>query len=452
MLFLYCVVRKVSSFSKLSKYDKISWIAKNFLYENPIEVINSFAGFWYENTEIQKQFDGFSENTLTNFHLPFGVAPNFIINGKDFCVPMVTEESSVVAAVANAAKYWSERGGISAKVIDTRKVGQVHFFYQGDNSKLKNFFNRNKTELIQTLSNLTSNMEARGGGLLALELLDMTDLEPNYFQFKAEFETCDSMGANFINSVLEKIGKEFRDMVQSSSEFNSEEKKLEINMCILSNYTPNCLVEASVQCKIEDIGIVSGYAPQQFADKFSKALRIANIDVYRATTHNKGILNGIDAIVIATGNDFRAVESCIHTYASRDGQYRSLSQAWIEDGYFNFRLEFPIALGTVGGLTKLHPLAKTSLQLLGNPNAKELMQIVAAVGLMQNFAAVRSLVTVGIQLGHMKMHLTNIVAELKATVDEATAIENYFKDRPISVSEVRNYLNGLRTSISPKTI
>lgn len=444
-------MRKISSFSKLSKYDKISWIAKNFLYESPIDVIHDFAGFWYENVEIQKQFDGFSENTLTNFHLPFGVAPNFIINGKDYCVPMVTEESSVVAAVANAAKFWAERGGIHTQVIDTKKIGQVHFFYSGDSGKLIRYFQNQKSQLLSSLHPLTENMEKRGGGLLSLELIDMTHLEPNYYQFKAEFETCDSMGANFINSVLEKIGKEFRDSVQNSPEFDSKEKEIEINMCILSNYTPDCLVEATVSCKVADLGIVSGFAPQHFADKFTKALRIAEVDVYRATTHNKGILNGIDAIVIATGNDFRAVESCIHTYASRDGQYRSLSRAWIAGDDFHFSLQFPIALGTVGGLTKLHPLAKTSLQLLGNPSAKDLMQIVAAVGLMQNFAAVRSLVTVGIQLGHMKMHLTNIISELKATVEEATAIEHYFSDKTISVSEVRNYLQRLRTSISPKT-
>lgn len=443
-------MQKVSSFSKLSKYDKISWIAKNFLYENPIDVINNFAGFWYENVEVQKQFDGFSENTLTNFHLPFGVAPNFVINGKDYCVPMVTEESSVVAAVANAAKFWSERGGIQTKVIDTRKIGQVHFFYTGDADKLSSFFVQIKSQLIEGLDDLTANMRNRGGGILDLHLIDLTHLEPSYFQFRAEFETCDSMGANFINSVLEKIGKDFRDLVQASSLFSNSEKNIEINMCILSNYTPDCTVEATVSCKVEELGIVSGFAPQHFADKFTKALRIAEIDVYRATTHNKGILNGIDAVVIATGNDFRAVESCVHTYASKDGQYKSLSKAWIEDDQFYFSLKFPIAVGTVGGLTKLHPLAKTSLQLLGNPSARELMQIIAAVGLMQNFAAVRSLVTVGIQLGHMKMHLTNIIAELKATVDESIAIEHYFKDKTISVSEVRTYLHGLRTSISHK--
>ena len=444
-------MRKVSSFSKLSKYEKISWLAKNFLYESPVDVINNFAGFWYDNVEIQKQFDGFSENTISNFHLPFGVAPNFLIDGKDYVIPMVTEESSVVAAVSNAAKFWMERGGIHATVLDTQKLGQVHFFFSGSSEKLNTFFEKQRKNLIQTTSDLTANMEKRGGGLLNLELLDMTMLEPNYYQFKVSFETCDSMGANFINSVLERLGSEFRRIVAASDEFHSYET-IEINMCILSNYTPDCLVEASVSCKIEDLGIVNGFAPQHFADKFTKAVRIAEIDVYRATTHNKGILNGIDSLVIATGNDFRAVESCIHTYAARDGQYRSLSKAWIDDkDHFHFSLKFPIALGTVGGLTSLHPLAKTSLQILGNPSAKDLMKMTAAVGLMQNFAAVKSLTTTGIQLGHMKMHLTNIIAELKANLEEAKQIETYFNDKVISVSEVRNYLQKLRESVSPKT-
>lgn len=442
-------MKKVSSFSKLSKYEKISWIAKNFLYESPVEVIQDFAGYWYENIEAQKQFEGFSENTLTNFHLPFGVAPNFLINGKDYCIPMVTEESSVVAALSNAAKFWMERGGITAKVLDTKKIGQVHFFYYGSNEKLKEIYTKNKTHLLESTTDITANMVKRGGGILSLNLIDNTHLEPFYYQLKVEFETCDSMGANFINSVLERLGKGMTDIIQNSPELNGDEKKIEINMCILSNYTPDCIVEASVNCPIEDLGIVNGYTPRYFAEKFVRALKIAHVDVYRATTHNKGILNGIDSVVIATGNDFRAVESCIHTYASRDGQYRSLSKAWIENDNLFFSIKFPIALGTVGGLTKLHPLAKTSLQLLGDPSSNELMQIVAAVGLMQNYGAVKSLVTTGIQEGHMKMHLSNIISELKATVEETKQIEIYFKDKLISVSEVRAFLNKLRDHILP---
>lgn len=428
----------------MSKLEKISWLAKNFLYTNPVEVINEFAGFWYDNVEAQKQFENFSENTLTNFHMPFSVAPNFLINGHEYCIPMVIEESSVVAAASNAAKFWMERGGFKSTTLSTIKVGQVHFFYKGNNHALLNYFESRKNELIQSLASFTTNMQNRGGGIVSMELLDMTAEEPNYYQIQMKFETCDSMGANFINSVLEQTGAIWKNWVENSEDSNVK-AALDINMCILSNYTPECLVRCEVSCKVSELGnFGEGMNAEVFADKFAKALRIAEIDPYRATTHNKGIQNGVDAVVIATGNDFRAVESCIHTYASRSGKYSSLSHAKIEGDIFKFWMEIPLALGTVGGLTKLHPLAKTSLEMLGNPSASKLMEITAAVGLAQNFAAVKSLITTGIQKGHMKMHLSNIISQLSATVEEANHIESHFSDKTISVSAVRDFLMALR--------
>jgi hydroxymethylglutaryl-CoA reductase len=197
---------------------------------------------------------------------------------------------------------------------------------------------------------------------------------------------------------------------------------------------------------VDDLGTFDNgnMSAAEFAAKFERAVRIARIDPYRATTHNKGIMNGIDAVVLATGNDFRAVEACAHTYAAHDGTYRSLSECEVKDGVFRFWLNFPIAIGTVGGLTSLHPLAKRSLELLGNPNAKQLMEIIACVGLAQNFAAVRSLTTTGIQAGHMKMHLTNILASMQANDDEVVKAKKYFEDKTVSVSAVREFLKGLR--------
>jgi hydroxymethylglutaryl-CoA reductase len=186
----------------------------------------------------------------------------------------------------------------------------------------------------------------------------------------------------------------------------------------------------------------------QLARRFATAVRIAWIDPYRATTHNKGIFNGIDAVVMATGNDFRAIEACGHTYAARSGQYRSLSTCTIKDGILKFELKIPLAVGTVGGLTALHPLAKRSLEMLGNPTASELMMIIATVGLAQNFGAVRSLVTTGIQHGHMKMHLTNILHQLGATEEEASAAQCYFKDQTVSFSAVRTYLKETQGAAS----
>jgi hydroxymethylglutaryl-CoA reductase len=216
-------------------------------------------------------------------------------------------------------------------------------------------------------------------------------------------------------------------------------------MAILSNYTPECLVKTWVECDFKALDNVDeSMTGEEFAKKFQLAVRIAEEDVYRATTHNKGIFNGIDAVVIATGNDFRAVEAAGHTYAARTGRYKSLSTVDLKDGKFNYSLTIPLALGTVGGLTSLHPLAKQSLEMLGNPSAEELMKIAAAVGLANNFAAVRSLVTKGIQMGHMKMHLMNILNHFEATDEEKAKAVEYFIGQKVSFNNVRQFLNKIR--------
>jgi hydroxymethylglutaryl-CoA reductase len=184
--------------------------------------------------------------------------------------------------------------------------------------------------------------------------------------------------------------------------------------------------------------------PTEFAEKFVRAVQIAEIEPYRAVTHNKGIMNGVDAVVLASGNDFRAVEAGAHAYASRNGKYSSLSHAKIENGIFSFWLEIPLALGTVGGLTSLHPLVKLNLEILEKPSAQQLMQVVAAVGLAQNFAALRSLTTKGIQEGHMKMHLNNILNQYHATGEERIKVLEYFKDTTISHASVAEYLEQIR--------
>jgi len=221
-------------------------------------------------------------------------------------------------------------------------------------------------------------------------------------------------------------------------------------MSILSNYTPECRVHVRVECPIASFSQLAqsqGMDAYQLAHRFATAVRIAKIDPYRATTHNKGIFNGIDAVVIATGNDFRAIEACGHTYAARDGQYRSLSTCTVENDLFRFELEIPLALGTVGGLTALHPLAKRSLEMLGNPTAHELMMIVAAVGLAQNFGAVRSLITTGIQKGHMKMHLTNMLNHLGANDEESASAQAYFANQTVSFTSVRAFLDQQRNLV-----
>jgi hydroxymethylglutaryl-CoA reductase len=277
-------------------------------------------------------------------------------------------------------------------------------------------------------------MRARGGGILDIELIDKTDSIDHYFQLAAKFETCDSMGANFINSCLEQFSKTFTEAIQEDSRFSDQEKDVQIVMCILSNYTPECLVRSEVSCPIADLEDGSGVSPEEFAQKFARAVRIAEVEPYRATTHNKGIMNGIDAVVIATGNDFRAIEAACHTYAARKGQYESLTHCEVKDGIFKFWIEVPMALGTVGGLTTLHPLVKFSLDMLNRPSASRLMSIIASSGLAQNFAALRALVTTGIQKGHMKMHLLNILNQLEATEEEKKIIVEHFKHNTVSHS------------------
>lgn len=440
--------KTINGFSRLTKRQKIEWLAANF-FEFPGDAEQTFSSWQHADEQQQKVIDGFTENVLSNYTLPFSVAPNFMINGKVYAVPMVIEESSVVAAASSAAKFWMDRGGFHAEVIDTVKLGQVHFRWGGAPARLRELFPEIQRCLLEKSADITANMRKRGGGILGMELLDFTHLEPEYYQIRVSFETCDSMGANFINSVLECFGDELEVFLETSPGLADAERDVEVVMCILSNYTPDCLVRAWVECseaELEDLARHAGLPGHAAVDRICTAVRIATIDPYRATTHNKGIFNGIDAVVLATGNDFRAIEACGHTYAARDGQYRSLSRAWVENGVFRFELEIPLALGTVGGLTALHPLARRALEMLGNPSARELMMIAAAVGLAQNFAAVRSLVTTGIQQGHMKMHLTNILNHLGATDKEAAAAEQFFKDQTVSFSGVRAFLERERAT------
>jgi hydroxymethylglutaryl-CoA reductase len=434
-------VEIVYGFSKLSKEDKIKWLASQL----PVDVqkkLQSVDRFWLDDSSEQKIFDDFSENTISNFYFPYGIAPNFSINGKMHSVPLVIEESSVVAAASKSAKFWLTRGGFTTKVISTTKKGQVHFDWKGEKEKLFDFFSVIKSELLISVKDLVKNMEARGGGIKDLTLIDKTTSLDNYYQLDVKFETCDAMGANFINSVLEELGHTFKNLVLAHESFNDAEKEVEVIMCILSNYTPECIVRAHVECPVSKLGaFAGGMTGEEFAKRFERAVKIAKVDVNRAVTHNKGIFNGIDAVILATGNDFRAIEACGHAYAARDGQYRGLSSCSVKDGMFRFELSIPLALGTVGGLTNLHPLAKTTLDILGQPNASELMQIVACVGLAQNFGALRSLVTTGIQKGHMKMHLLNILNQLDANQEQIEHAKKHFVNKTVSFSAVREEIN-----------
>lgn len=425
----------VEGFSQKNREEKTEYLAH--LTDLVPEEIGQYR---WPDAEWALVLDRLSENTVAHYGLPFGVAPNVLVNGKVYVLPLVTEESSVVAAIARAAKIWSSRGGFKASVLGTQKKGQVHFFWEGTKADLEKIEPVINESLLQSSKPLTKNMEARGGGITDLQILDWTEEIPGYFQLDVAFETGEAMGANFINSVLENMASELRGFL--SSQF-PEKNPPKILMAILSNETPECLAEAFVECPVKELeGIVKGMPADEFAWSFEKALRISKIDRARAVTHNKGIFNGIDALALATGNDWRALEAAGHSFASRDGKYRGLTDVSLEKGLFRFSIKIPVNVGVVGGITSIHPLARFAMKILQNPSAMELMQLFAVVGLASNFSALAALVGNGIQTGHMKLHLQNILAQLGATEHQSAIAQEYFSGRTVSFSAVRTFLNS----------
>lgn len=427
----------IKGFSKFSQEQKIDAITSKFnLPPSFKEMLKS-----HHHPTLQDLYNQFAENTISNFYLPYSVAPGFVINNKEYAIPMVIEESSVVAAASKAAKFWSGQGGFSTKVLSITKIGQLFFNTEWSLEELKNFLPGIESSLRNSVKNITRSMEKRGGGITGFKLTHEAKVDGQTYCLMVSFETADSMGANFINTCLEQMG----DELVSFLEQKNDSKHVEINMAILSNYTPDCLVQCKVSSPVEALQTYSGaYSPQEFALRFKKAVQLAKYNPSRAVTHNKGIMNGVDAVVLATGNDFRAVEAGVHAYASRLGAYASLTDIVLEDDVFTYTLELPLALGTVGGLTSLHPMAKLSLMLLGQPSAAELMQIAAAAGMANNFSAVAALVTSGIQKGHMKMHLNNILATLNADDIETQKAKKYFSEHDVSHSAVKMFLDAER--------
>ena len=428
---------KIIGFSKLSRVEKIDWLNKNIL-DNSHQVKLILDKYLNSNKDIQAIHDSFSENSISNFYLPYSVSPNFLINDKIYTIPLVTEESSVVAALSNAAKFWFDKGGFKTEVKSFTKKGQIHFSFDGDKNILEEFIKINKKEILKSTDIIAKNMKKRGGGISSIKLIDKTGELKNYFQLSVDFNTSDSMGANFINSCLESMSKKIKEL--SDEYFKKNNYCINIIMSILSNYTPDCIVESYAECDINDLVDIANIEPKEFAEKMKYAFDIAKIDISRAVTHNKGIMNGIDAILIATGNDFRAVEAGIHAYASSNSKYQSLSECSISGNKFRLSLKIPLSVGTVGGITDLHPLVKLSLQILDNPSSKDLMCIIASVGLAQNFAAVKSLITSGIQEGHMKMHLINLLIKNNASEEQIRKAKTYFLNKEINSSSVNQFL------------
>ncbi len=424
----------VKGFSKMSRDEKISWLS-GITGDGQLDAF--LRKFHIPDAAQQQIFESFSENTLSNYHLPWGIVPNVMIDGLIYHVPVVIEESSVVAAASKAASFWAERGGFETLFVTAVKKGQIHFLFKGDTERLRLNFPKVAEKLKDSVEYLSANMKKRGGGVTSLRMRKINGLRKDYHQIDLEAKTADSMGANFINTVLEEMA---RILPQTIREFCGP-GDVDVLMAILSNYTPECIVKVQAQAPISSLTWQREMEPKEFARRMKWASDIAQQDKHRAVTHNKGIFNGVDAVVLATGNDFRAVEAAGHAFANKSTpKYKALSSITLYDDTFTIEMEIPLALGTVGGLTRLHPMAEKSLQILGNPNAKTLMKIVACVGLANNFAAMASLVTTGIQKGHMKMHLQNILNSLQVDPSLHPAIIEYFGDRTVSVSSVKEYL------------
>lgn len=431
----------IKGFSGLSREEKTVRAAS--FTRDAEQFIRILQDHLHPDPELQNLYAGFSENAVSNYFLPLSIAPNFTINGKDYLIPMVTEESSVVAAAASAARFWHPLGGFHTRILGMDKPGHIHFTWNGDYDVLNGFIQEIVPGMLDAVRPFTLNMTGRGGGIRTILLQDQTGSLENYYQLEVVFNTAEAMGANFINTCLEVMA----GFMQQQANEKAISHRLKIIMSILSNYTPDCRVECSVNCGVQDLDKLSPeHDGPGFARKFESAVNISRESVYRAVTHNKGIYNGVDAVLIATGNDFRAAEAAGHAWAAKDGTYRGLTEVEITRDSFTCKIDIPLSVGVVGGLTTLHPVARASLMLLENPSATQLMSIAAAAGLANNFSAIRALITGGLQQGHMRLHLINLLNRFGATEREKQQAIAYFMVHQVTNAGVGQFLQELRTN------
>ena len=403
-----------------------------------LRIIKEFAGLTDEETEILRKgmlplevADRMIENVVGLWPLPLGIATNFLINGKDYLVPMAIEEPSVVAAASNAAKMARESGGFKAGASDSIMIGQIQIVRVPNPEEAKKSILAEKDSIISAANEVDPILVKLGGGARDLEvrILD-TDAGPMVVVHLL-VDTLDAMGANAVNSMAEGVAPMLERITRGR-----------VYLRILSNLADKRLAWAEAKFAKSTIG------GEEVVEGIMWAYRFAKYDPYRAATHNKGIMNGIIAVARATGQDTRALEAGAHSYAARDGRYTSLSDWWVdENGDLWGRLQLPMAVGTVGGVVKVHPIAKVALKILGVTKAKELATVMAAVGLAQNFAAIRALATEGIQAGHMKLHARNLAMAAGAKPEEVDAIvEKMIREKRINLSRAKEILEEIRSA------
>lgn len=382
---------RIEGFYKLSMAERLR-IVKEFAGLTDEEAL-ALSGFGALDPAIP---DRMIENAIGTFPVPLGIAVNFLINGKDYLVPMATEEPSVVAAASNAAKLARAKGGFFTSSTPPLMIGQVQLTHVKDPGEAKRSILERKHELMELANKQDPMLVKLGGGVKDIEVRVIDTMTgPNVITHLL-VDVRDAMGANAVNTMAEAVAPEIEKLTGGK-----------VYLRILSNLAIHRLAKASAVWSKEVLG------GEEVVDGVIEAYSFAEADPFRCATHNKGIMNGVDAVILATGNDTRAIEAGAHAYAARTGAYKPLTSfSKTPEGDLMGTIELPVAVGLVGGATKAHPVARACIKLLGVKSAQELGEVVAAVGLAQNFAALRALATEGIQRGHMSLHARNIVASV----------------------------------------
>ena len=378
--------------------------------------------------------DQLSENVVGTFSLPYSLVPEVLVNGQEYTVPYVTEEPSVVAAASYASKIIKRAGGFTAQVHERQMIGQVALYQVANPDLAQVQIASKKAELLELANQAYPSIVKRGGGARDLHVEQIKG-ETDFLVVYLHVDTQEAMGANMLNTMLEALKPVLEELSQGQS-----------LMGILSNYATDSLVTASCRIAFRYLSRQKDQG-REIAEKIALASQFAQADPYRATTHNKGIFNGIDAILIATGNDWRAIEAGAHAFASRDGHYQGLSQ-WtldFEREELVGEMTLPMPVATKGGSIGLNPRVSLSHELLGNPSAKELAQIIVSIGLAQNFAALKALVSTGIQQGHMKLQAKSLALLAGASESEvAPLVERLIADKTFNLDTAKRHLENLR--------
>jgi hydroxymethylglutaryl-CoA reductase len=408
-------------FYHMSLEERLSLLAaKSSLTKNEISaVLNHPLSF--------DNIDKMVENAIGSFSLPLGIATNFVVNGKEYLVPMAIEEPSVIAAASHAAKLAKSKGGFKASANSSIMRGQIQVTNLLDIKKATQVISKSKESLLKEANSVSKNVKALD---LKSRVID-NDIDGTKMLLAEIYVDCkDSMGANTINTMCELLGPKIQQKTGGK-----------VILKILSNYATERIAISKATFKKEELG------GDDIVDRILSAFALAFSDTHRAVTHNKGIMNGIDAVCIATGQDFRAIEAAAHAYASRDGKYRSLTSfSKSANGDLVGKIEIPLSVGIVGGISTVHPMAKMGLKILGVKSASELACIIASAGLAQNLAAIRALSTEGIQKGHMKLHAKNIAVAAGATGKLVDLVsEAMYKQSKISLDSAKQILHELGT-------